>query len=87
MAGETRRPPAGRRVPTMPLSRREPRETGRDAEHIAAGAARIAAALAVAVLAAAGASVHALIFWTAALFLLVRFGDLEALLRDDDRPR
>ncbi len=50
-------------------------------------ATRIAAALAFAVIVASGASIHALAFWAAALFLMVRFGDLEGLAADDDDRR
>ncbi|CAG1010276.1 MAG: hypothetical protein F9K19_20740 [Rhizobiaceae bacterium] len=47
-------------------------------------ATRIAAVLAFAVIVATGASIHALAFWAAALFLIVRFGDLEDFAADDD---
>jgi hypothetical protein len=48
---------------------------------------RVAAMLAFAVIIASGASIHALVFWAAALFLLVRFGDLEGSTGDDDGDR
>lgn len=88
MAGETRRRSAGRSVPTMPRAAAPAREAigtaSRAADRSAAGATRVAAVFAFAVLVVSGVSVHALVFWAAALFILVRFGDLEGLLRDDD---
>lgn len=62
------------------------RSTGRTAHgaNATVAATRIAAVLAFAVLAATGASVHALVFWAATLFLLVRFSDLERLYEDSE---
>lgn len=48
---------------------------------------RVAAILAFAVIMASGASIHALVFWAAALFLLVRFGDLEGFTGEDEGDR
>ena len=50
-------------------------------------ATRVVAVLAFAVIVVSGASVHALAFWAAALFLMVRFGDIERLAEDDDDRR
>ena len=86
MAGEGRRRSASRRASITPLISRPVRDHARQPD-AAAAATRIAAVLGFAVLAASGASVHALVFWAAALFLLVRFGDLEGLPEDDDRHR
>lgn len=77
-------PAASRRTeaaaPTARPERARPRRTD-------FAATRIAAVLAFAVIVASGASVHALAFWAAALFLMVRFGDLEGLAEDDGDRR
>lgn len=85
MAGETRRRSARRHVPTMP--RIPAQDAARATDKTAAAAIRVAAMLAFAMLAASGASIHALVFWAAALFLIVRFGDLEGFTGDDDGDR
>jgi len=86
MAGEGRKRSAPRRASITPLISRPARGCARQPD-AAAAATRIAAVLAFAALAASGASVHALVFWAAALFLVVRLGDLEGLLEDNDRHR
>jgi hypothetical protein len=60
-------------------------DAARATDKTAAAAIRVAAMLAFATFAASGASIHALVFWAAALFLIVRFSDLESLDRDEDR--
>ncbi len=85
MAGETRRQSARRHVPTMPRIPAD--DAARATERTAAAAMRVAAMLAFAVIIASGASIHALVFWAAALFLLVRFGDLEGFTGEDDGDR
>ncbi len=86
MAGQGRRRSASRSASATPLISRPARDCARQPD-AATAATRIAAALAFAVLAVSGASVHALVFWAAALFLLVRFSDIEGALQDDDRHR
>lgn len=85
MAGETTRRETRRQTST--IRRGAVDDAERAAERTAATATRIAAVLAFATLAASGASIHALVFWAAALFLIVRFGDLEGLERDVQRDK
>lgn len=78
------RPAASRRTEATAPTARPERARSRLTD---AAATRIAAVLAFAVIVVSGASVHALAFWAAALFLMVRFGDLERLAEEDDDRR
>ncbi len=84
MRGASRRQQASRPTGTTPEAARPEHARSRRKD---AAASRIAAVLAFAVIVATGASIHALAFWAAALFLIVRFGDLEGLAEDEDGRR